>query len=103
MAVGVGFVAVILNGASYKNNFSTILRFSRTAGLSKEVKKSEGDGAEPLPPHLANSRVIIGVATSKQDSVSPSEQLQARQDEDQAVSQESNLLPKTRTVSRETT
>ena len=103
LAVGVGFVAIVLNGASYKNNFSTILRVSRTAVLSKEVKESDGDGTEPLPRHLANSRVVIGAAASKQDSVSSSEQQEARREDDQAVSQESNLLPKARTVRTETT
>jgi hypothetical protein len=103
VAVGVGFVAIVLNGASYKNSFSTVLRVSRTAVLSKEVKESEGDGTEPLPPHLANSRVVIGVAAAKQHSVSASEQLQAQQEEDQTVSQESDLLPKARIVRTETT
>ena len=99
--MAIGLVVIVLNGASYKDNFSTILRVSRTAALSKEVKESEGDGTEPLPPHLANSRVVIGVA-SKQDSVSSSENHQARQEEEQAISQESNLLPKANVSRTET-
>jgi hypothetical protein len=48
-----------MNGASYTNDFSTILRVSRTAALSEELAQGDGDGTEPLPERLAKSRLLV--------------------------------------------
>lgn len=52
----VGLVAILLNGASYSDNFSTIIRTTRYAPLSDEVRPEDCDGREPLFAHLKGSR-----------------------------------------------
>lgn len=59
LAVAAGIVALVMNGASFRNSFSTIVRVSRVAMLSEEVTESDGDGTEPLPKHLAESRLLM--------------------------------------------
>ena len=56
LAVVAGVVALILNGVSYSDNFSTIVRVSRTADMSVEVMDDDGDGREPLPKYLKEAR-----------------------------------------------
>ncbi|KAK5165936.1 uncharacterized protein LTR77_008860 [Saxophila tyrrhenica] len=59
LSVVAGTVALVLNGASFSNDFSTIVRVSRVAMLSEEVTQSDGDGTEPLPRHLKDSRLSM--------------------------------------------
>ena len=59
MAVAIGFVAMLSNGASYDSNFSTILRVGRIARLGTEVIGGEDDGRQPLPKHLVHARLLM--------------------------------------------
>lgn len=50
---------MLLNGASYSNNFSTIVRVARTADLSTDIldKERDGFGRDPLPKYLKHARL----------------------------------------------
>jgi hypothetical protein len=59
LAVCAGTIALLLNGASFTNDFSTIVRVGRVATLSEEVTESDGDGTGSLPEHLKNSKLLM--------------------------------------------
>lgn len=56
--------ALILNGVSYSDNFSTIVRVSRTAKLSVNVRDQDGPGRDPLPTYLKHARLDMGANTT---------------------------------------
>ncbi|KAF4626926.1 hypothetical protein G7Y89_g11231 [Cudoniella acicularis] len=64
LAVIIGMIALILNGASYSNNFSTIIRVSRTTELNVEVTDQDVFGRDPLPSYLKHARLNMGVKTA---------------------------------------
>ena len=53
-----GCVAILLNGASYTQKFSTVLR--TTTGLEQIVTENDRSGADPLPKYLSRARVDLG-------------------------------------------
>ena len=53
--------AILLSGASYSGNFSTIVRVSRTAKLSVDVADQDGSGCDPLPRYLERARLDLGL------------------------------------------
>jgi hypothetical protein len=59
VAVALGLHAIFASGASYSNEFSTILRVSRHAHLDYEVARSDASGRDPLPKYLAKSTLMI--------------------------------------------
>jgi hypothetical protein len=59
LAVMAGITAFSLNEASYSEKFSTMLRISRTAELSVELKERDGSGIDPLPKYLKYARLHI--------------------------------------------
>ena len=59
-----GMLAILLSGASYSGNFSTIMRVSRTAKLSVDVSDQDGSGCDPLPKYLEKARLDLGVNTA---------------------------------------
>lgn len=72
LGVIAGFIALWLNGASYSDSFSTVLRVSRTAELSVDVQRKDGMGSDPLPRYLENARLdLIGSATHSRESRVP--------------------------------
>jgi hypothetical protein len=60
--VVMGMIALLLNGASYSHNFSTVLRVARGAELSEELRDEDLKGEDPLPKHLADAQVRFGEA-----------------------------------------
>ncbi|KAK5740520.1 hypothetical protein LTR17_004557 [Elasticomyces elasticus] len=60
LAVLAGTIALIQNGASYSNYFSTVLRVSRTTELDVQVAGRDGPGHDPLPAYLQHARLDIG-------------------------------------------
>jgi hypothetical protein len=56
-----GVHALLRNGASYTNSFSTIVRVTRDPALSRLIA-DEGDlqGAEPVPKHIRRAEVRLG-------------------------------------------
>lgn len=68
LAVAGGIAALISNGASYSNKFSTILRVSRTVRLGAEVSEPDGDGRDPLPKYLKLARIDPGGKSDRASS-----------------------------------
>jgi hypothetical protein len=64
LAVIAGLIVLILSGASYSDNFSTIFRVSRTAKLSVEVMDQDRSGYDPLPDYLKRARLDIDANTT---------------------------------------
>ncbi|KXS97850.1 hypothetical protein AC578_7656 [Pseudocercospora eumusae] len=57
LGVVFGLLAIFANGASYSDDFSTILRTARYARLSDEVQPGDEDGRDPLPRYLGAATV----------------------------------------------
>lgn len=56
--------ALIQSGEFYSNNFSSVVRVSRTAELSVEAIDQDGSGRDPLPAYLKDSRIDINAKTA---------------------------------------
>jgi hypothetical protein len=59
LAICSGVVAIVSNGASYSNAFSTIFRVSRTAGGEINIYAGDGAGHDPLPGYLKLARLNL--------------------------------------------
>jgi hypothetical protein len=60
LAAGVaGCISIYCNGASYSNRFSTVLRTTRGQELEELVAHNDRTGVDPLPKHLAKSRIDL--------------------------------------------
>jgi hypothetical protein len=59
LAVAIGFYAIVANGASFTNDFSTIVRVTKSAELSVEIEEEDGAGKNPLPKYLEKARLGI--------------------------------------------
>ncbi|EXJ59535.1 uncharacterized protein A1O5_12160 [Cladophialophora psammophila CBS 110553] len=70
ICVLLGVHALLHNGASYTNSFSTIVRVTRDPALSRLIAE-EGDlqGAEPVPKHIRRAELRLGRSAK---SLSPS-------------------------------
>ena len=55
--VAIGFEAVLRNGATYSNRFSTILRTTRDGHFDALVKPDD-DGSDPLPKSIAHAELL---------------------------------------------
>ncbi len=64
-----GVHALLHNGASYRNSFSTIVRVTRDPSLSRLIA-DEGDlqGAEPVPKHIRRAEAQLGRGAKKSPS-----------------------------------
>lgn len=60
LAVITGFVLLLINGASYSNKFSTIMRATRGGHIDMLVMAQETSGADPLDEGLAKAKIWIG-------------------------------------------
>jgi hypothetical protein len=68
-----GCLAIFFNRASYTNKFSTIMR--TTAGFEYLVHENDRTGADPLPKHLAKSRIHIGHREGAADDIRSSHEV----------------------------
>jgi len=59
LAVAGGMIALILNRASYSDNFSTVFRVSQTAQLNVDMKDNDGLGQDPLPKYLKHATLDL--------------------------------------------
>lgn len=59
LAVLIGLFCISLNGASFSHDFSTVLRTTRNAELSVEMKDEDNRGRDPLPKYLADAEVVF--------------------------------------------
>jgi hypothetical protein len=58
LATAIGAGALLANGVSYAQNFSTIVRTTRNAQLhGTTLTTADTSGADPLPQHLANASI----------------------------------------------
>jgi hypothetical protein len=57
VAVVLGSICLVSNGASFSTSFSTILRVSREASLTTPVREVDADGCDPLPKYLAKAEL----------------------------------------------
>jgi hypothetical protein len=64
LAVTAGMMTIIMNGTSFSNDFSTILRVRRSAGLSMEVKDGDTTKSDPLPRYLKHACIGVGPSTA---------------------------------------
>jgi hypothetical protein len=56
----IGFSAMLNSRACYQNTFSTILRSTKNAYISENLRPEELSGQDPLPNRLRNCFVIPG-------------------------------------------
>lgn len=57
ISIFIGLLAMLSEGASYTNNFSTITRTSRHAEMDVAIDSVDIDGEDPLPTYLANANI----------------------------------------------
>ncbi|KAH8816636.1 hypothetical protein F5884DRAFT_663758 [Xylogone sp. PMI_703] len=67
----IGLFAMLSNGASYNNNFSTILRTSKHANINTAINPVDATGREPLPKYLAKAAVLFPRLHDMQHGGSP--------------------------------
>ena len=71
LAVITGFVLLLINGASFSNKFSTIMRATRGGHIDMLVMAQETSGADPLDEGLAKAKIWIaaqgGVGAMEED------------------------------------
>ena len=60
LCVLVGIYAIYENGASFTNNFSTIVRVTNHLELEESIAEQDRSGADPLPKTLAVTVVHLG-------------------------------------------
>jgi hypothetical protein len=70
--VALGLYTIFATGASYSNEFSTILRVSRRAHLDKDVSDLAADGRDPLPKDLAKVMLTVFVKQDETELRTPS-------------------------------
>lgn len=82
--VTIGLSTVIAARASYSNDFSTVMRVTQCSSLSTRIKSADGDGHDPLPKYIAESRISLGVLYSSpntsKESVTESDRHSSRDD-----------------------
>lgn len=71
LIVGIGMVVIYMNGASFSNTFSTLLRLSRGASLSSEIEKVDLDGRDPLPEYIKDVKVKFSKGSVQTDEYIP--------------------------------
>lgn len=59
IVVAIGFVTMLLNGASYSVDFSTFFRTAKASGLSVKIQEEDLQGRDPLPKYLAKAWVTM--------------------------------------------
>ncbi|KAI0459027.1 hypothetical protein F5B21DRAFT_511806 [Xylaria acuta] len=65
IAITLGTLSALRNGASYTTKFSTVLRVAHTLSLSSPVGEKDVSGEDPTPDNV--SRIIIAFPTGKSD------------------------------------
>jgi hypothetical protein len=59
VASAIGLWALFATGASYSQDFSTVLHIGRGALMSAEVKEEDTDGNDKLPKYLEDAQVWL--------------------------------------------
>lgn len=71
LIVCIGMLAIYMNGASFSNTFSTLLRLGRGASLSSEIEKVDLDGQDPLPEYIKDMKVKFSKGGIQTDEYIP--------------------------------
>lgn len=69
--VAIGLFCIKSASQSYGKSFSTFLRTTRNAELSRLIDVSETSGAEPLSKHLAEMRLKLWVGRVEEGETAP--------------------------------
>jgi hypothetical protein len=64
IAVILGFLAMLLNGVTYTNHFSTVLRTARHAYVGTAIRSEDAGGKDPLPEYLAKAAILFSDSDS---------------------------------------
>jgi hypothetical protein len=59
IGVLLGLLAMLLNGVTYTNHFSTVLRTARHVYLGTAIRSEDAGGKDPLPKYLAKTTVLF--------------------------------------------
>jgi hypothetical protein len=59
IGVLLGLLAMLLNGVTYTNHFSTVLRAARHAHMGTTIRPEDGGGKDPLPKYLARATILF--------------------------------------------
>lgn len=59
VATAIGFWALVTEGASYRDNFSTVFRIARGADVSVAMNEEDLDGNDPIPAHVKNASIRL--------------------------------------------
>lgn len=90
LASMLGLVSMVIAGGAYENSFSTILRFSRNAHISEEVK--DGSTKGPLPKRLARARVLTRMSEMSQMDDLPESAVETHHSEPKINDADTRLL-----------
>ncbi|RSL64595.1 hypothetical protein CEP53_003997 [Fusarium sp. AF-6] len=71
LIVCIGMLAIYMNGASFSNTFSTLLRLGRGASLSSEIEKVDLDGRDPLPEYIKDMKIKFSKGSVQVDEYIP--------------------------------
>jgi hypothetical protein len=67
--VSIGFWCMHVNGASFSNNLSTIIRVTRFSQFGSIVNDAETSGVDPSPMHLKKTKVQLLKLPSREDDI----------------------------------
>jgi hypothetical protein len=73
VAVLLGFLALVKNGYSYSNNFSTVLRTTRHVDIDALLHPASKTGADPLPKTLTQRNLTLKSHTGSDSDLFQSE------------------------------
>ena len=65
VAVAQGLLAIFSSGASYSNNFSTVMRSTWSAKLIVDASEVGDDCRDPLPDYLAKATLLLPATTRR--------------------------------------
>ncbi|KAJ4327132.1 hypothetical protein N0V84_002394 [Fusarium piperis] len=71
LTVCIGMLAIYMNGASFSNTFSTLLRLGRGASLSSEIEKVDLDDRDPLPEYIKGMKIKLRKTSIQTDEYIP--------------------------------
>lgn len=67
VCLAIGIFALLRNGCSYTNEFSTLIRVTRDASIEGIVPRIHRSGADPLPRVLGRTRMQFHVSADGKD------------------------------------
>jgi hypothetical protein len=59
IGVLLGLLAMLFNGVTYTNRFSTVLRTARYVYIGTGIRPEDAGGKDPLPKYLAKTTILF--------------------------------------------